>query len=280
MLFKRNVMLFVFSLCVVVSIAESQDFNQNIPSSLTEYYKLRQDILNQQYAFSFESDITLTDKEKLADIIIMKAKSKEIEKGLLNPSTFIPSRHIFDVHKRIARSKLFRIIKRMPKGGALHSHDTAMCSTDCLIRFTYRNNLWQCNHTSSDGIVRFKFSRNQPSNEDDLSLNCTWTTVESARSLIGKRAYDKYLRKIFSLYTKDSITAYQNINVVWGKFRQIFSLVRSIVTYEPIWKDYFKMALLEHLSDGVQYLEFRSVLPEVRHKCLCLRHKQRIKKFK
>lgn len=44
---------------------------------------------------------------------------------------------------------------------------------------------------------------------------------------------------------------------------EIFMVFGSLVTYTEVWKDYYRQSLQESYDDGVQYLEFRGVLPEV-----------------
>jgi len=43
----------------------------------------------------------------------------------------------------------------------------------------------------------------------------------------------------------------------------IFNLLDGLLQYAPLWGDYYYNALKEFYADGVQYLEVRSVLPEL-----------------
>lgn len=235
--------------------------------TMEEYMKTRDALVKKQYASSFENDVALNDRERLANQIIMNLKSKAIQQGIDDPSSFTPSRHIFNVMDQMEASPLFQIIQKMPKGGVLHAHDTALCSPDYIVNLTYWKHLWQCTNNRTSDIVAFRFSTENPETVSSTTTSdsqpCTWMRVADARKLIGAKEYDEYVRSLFTLYTDTPQTTYKDINVIWAKFQDIFDLLLPIVTYGPVWREYFKQALRELYSDGVQYLEFRGVLPEV-----------------
>lgn len=87
--------------------------------------------------------------------------------------------------------------------------------------------------------------------------------MKEIRQEIGDEAYDKRVRRLFTLIVDDPLKRYTDINSVWNKFMEIFMVFNSIVTYTEVWKDYYRQSLQEMYDDGVQYLEFRGVLPEV-----------------
>lgn len=100
----------------------NQKSNSRTP--LDDYYRQRQLLIDEELDATFGSEIILSDKEKFANEIIMKAKDAEYRGGTEHPEQFIPSRHIFERLEEIKESKLFQIIRKMPKGGILHAHDT------------------------------------------------------------------------------------------------------------------------------------------------------------
>ncbi|KAG4076714.1 hypothetical protein HA402_002001 [Bradysia odoriphaga] len=225
--------------------------------SFEQYIASRESILNAENSDNFESDVKLNPKEERANAIIMTAKNAELDDGLANPQNFAPSRYFFEVLDKINKSKLFKIIRKMPKGGILHAHDTALCSTDYLVSLTYRDNLWQCND-NSNAIVGFKFARNTP----DPIVGCKWVKVADERARIGRVDYDAHIRSNFTLNTNSSRN-FSDINDVWNEFMGLFIRFEPLVTYAPVFKDYYKQALKEMLQDGVQYLELRVLLPPV-----------------
>lgn len=228
--------------------------------SLEEYLERRQQVVDIECQSNFESDVTLTKHEQLANTVIMAAKQAELDEGLANPHSFKPARHFFEVLNEIRESKLFKIIQHMPKGGILHAHDTALVSTNFIVTLTYREHLWQCNNTVTKKIVNFRFSREAPETSES---NLKWVRVADERSRLGKIEYDAHMRSLFTLFTEDPRSAYRDINDMWAKFMSLFILLEPIATYAPVWRDYFKQALTEALQDNVQYLEFRGLLPQL-----------------
>lgn len=237
----------------------------NSRSTLHDYYRDRLDLLNFEMESSFGADIKLTDNEELANKIIIQTKEAEFHIGFLQPFLFNPARHIFEVLDVIKQSKLFQIIQKMPKGGILHAHDTALCSANYLVSLTYWPNLWQRANKNNE-IEEFRFSRGQPTifNQND-GENSTWRLVKDVRNEQGASNYDGHVRTLFTLFDKNINPRIQfpDINDVWNRFLGIFGKVAPIVTYAPAWKEYYKHALKEMLDDGVQYLEFRGILPQV-----------------
>lgn len=241
--------------------------------SFADYYKDRKQFIDDEIDQSFGMDTKLNEMEKLANNIIMNAKEAEYQTGFLHPYLFNPSRHIFEVLGAIKQSKLFQIIQRMPKGGILHAHDMALCSTDFVVSLTYWPHLWQRTTTDNNKIREFKFSHQQPSIEQWQSINNTtddrdkmiWRLVSDVRAEIGSSKYDDYVRTLFTLFNKNvnPKIQFRDINDVWNRFLNIFKYIGPIVTYAPAWKEYYKHAMKEMLNDGVQYLEFRGILPPV-----------------
>lgn len=230
--------------------------------TLNDYFQDRQDLLNYELETSLGGDVKLTENEELANKIIMEAKENEYKAGFLNPYGFNPSRHIFEVLDAVKQSNLFQIIRKMPKGGILHAHDTALCSADYVVSLTYWPNLWQSASNKSNNIEAFRFSREQPINSNGES---TWRLVKDVRTEVGATKYDAQIRTLFTLFDKNinPRVQFKDINDVWDRFMAIFIRVESILTYAPIWKAYYKHALKEMQEDGVQYLEFRGTLPKV-----------------
>lgn len=231
---------------------------------INDYFKDREDLLNYEQNISYGADVKLNDNEWLANKIIMDAK--EIDYNIKNPYTYYPSRHIFEVFDEIEQSKLFQIIRKMPKGGILHAHDIALCSTDFVLNLTYSQNLWQRTSNISKKVKEFRFSRQPPNSFRSIDIESQWRLVKDVREEMGASQYDQEIRKLFTLFDKtvDPRIQFKDINSVWAHFMNIFIRLTPIITYAPVWKTYYKHALKEIQQDGVQYLELRGTLPKVK----------------
>lgn len=231
---------------------------------LSQYERLRKELINSEMKTTFGSDIILNKKEEQANKIIMDAKKDELNVGFQKPHLFNPSRHIFEVLDVVKESKLFQIIQKMPKGSVLHAHETALCSADYVVSLTYWPDLWQKTSRISNEIEGFKFSREQPkslNNSDDS----VWRRVDDVRAEMGASIYDEHVRSLFTLFDKnvDPRIQFRDVNEVWKRFMVIFAKVSPLLLYVPVRKAYYKQALKEMHDDGVQYLEFRGSLTKV-----------------
>lgn len=67
-----------------------------------------------------------------------------------------------------------------------------------------------------------------------------------------------------TLFTQqDPETTYPSQDTVWFKFEQTFRAVWGLVTYAPVFRDYYYQGLSQLYLDNVMYLELRALLPEV-----------------
>lgn len=248
--------------CVVSIVVNILWWHNCTDGKVDEYMQRRAALLHEQFEKSFENDVTLTANEQLANQIIIEAKREELNRGLSSPFAFNPSRHIFDVLQNITESKLFKILRKMPKGGILHSHSSMLASANYLVNLTYWPNLWQC--TTHKSIHQFLFSRMPPTTMP--APDCIWTLVATERQNMGAAKYDEYVRTFFTLYDKNAnpVTQYRDINDVWIAMEAIVARVSPILGYAPVRKLYYKQGLTEILADNVQYLEFRSTLSKVK----------------
>ncbi|XP_055314977.1 adenosine deaminase 2-like [Sitodiplosis mosellana] len=234
------------------------------PFDLSQYQRKRTELLNSEMKDVFGSDITLSKKEEAANKIIMKVKKDELNVGFQKPHLFNPSRHIFEVLDVVKESKLFQIIQKMPKGGVLHAHETALCSADYVVSLTYWPDLWQRTSSKSNEIEEFKFASEQPKSISNAD-GSIWRRVNDVRDEMGATIYDEYVRGLFTLFDKnvDPRIQFKDINAVWKRFMVIFIKIAPILTYVPVRKAYYKQALKQMYDDGVQYLEFRGSLTKL-----------------
>ncbi|CRL06743.1 CLUMA_CG019567, isoform A [Clunio marinus] len=223
------------------------DMEASSRPSFIKYEAIRSEMLARHLGRALGSDIVLNEKEEQFNSILMDLKTDELMRGFQNPYNFTPSRHFFEVLNAMESSPLFKLMRKMPKG-----------STDYVVSLTRWDNLWQWGGIEDDELPKFVFSNKKPTSIDDVE----WRLVGEIRKEMGDEAYDVKIRRLFTLIVNDPLIRYSDINSVWSKFNEIFMVFGSIVTYTEVWKDYFRQALQEIYDDGVQYLEFRGVLPE------------------
>lgn len=76
---------------------------------------------------------------------ILKYRQDELDFGIINSSANLAGLHFFEARAGIERSPIFKIIQKLPKGAALHGHNTAMVSSEWILKnLTYRDNVKMC----------------------------------------------------------------------------------------------------------------------------------------
>lgn len=217
--------------------------------------KKRNNMLEREQEMMLGSDIELSDSEIKANDIIMDLKNKVLDDGFQEPGGFNFSKHFFEYKDKIKNTELYKIIKAMPKGAVLHVHDTGMLSPDYLLNITYMENLWVC---FDDADVRLIFSESKP----ELTCGTQWQLMKDARYSSGNvEKFDADLKKRFTIVIDNPNEVYTDINKVWSAFANYFITTGPMLTYKPVWDQYFYDTLKAFREDGIMYLEVRSLLP-------------------
>ncbi|KAF3419908.1 hypothetical protein E2986_00234 [Frieseomelitta varia] len=239
---------FIFSFMVLLTCA-----TVNVAFPRANYTILRNEILEYEQRLMIGANLTLNDIERAANKVLMKVKKEELNAGFKNLSRYAPARNFLAVKEDIERSKVFHLLRRMPKGAVLHVHDTALVSGNYLYHnITFRDNLYVC---IDKGVINLHFFR-----VPDKS--CSWELLKKVRE-DPERAekVNKMIRQRMSMECDDPASAYVDVNKAWDKFVNIFSFITPLLTYKPIYEDHFLRGLEELYEDNVMYLELRTTLP-------------------
>ncbi|XP_063915321.1 adenosine deaminase 2-like [Zophobas morio] len=222
-----------------------------IHTALADFWDDRNTLLSNEASQLFGSFWELTENEQKVNDILMKFKLQEYDEGLSNPSKFLPSIHFFHSKAAIEQSEVFKFIQKVPKGASLHSHSTAMLSTEALLNLTYMEGLYGC-----DDNTKFKLHFFFGGVNDD----CDWRLLEDLRN--EDSGFDDFLRSKMTLVVDDPAGTCCDINEVWSAFEDIFEFVAPLFDYRQFLHDYLYQVLREFHDDNVKYLEIRGVFGE------------------
>lgn len=115
-----------------------------------DYEDVRNNIIEAEESIRTGGNIYLSPREQAADDILLKMKEKAVKLGILESGTYAPSLHFFHAKPLIDKDPIFEVIKRVPKGGVLHLHNSAGVSSEWVVKnLTYRDDMKLC--TAKDG---------------------------------------------------------------------------------------------------------------------------------
>ncbi|XP_062128528.1 adenosine deaminase 2 [Drosophila sulfurigaster albostrigata] len=236
-------------------ISISKSLRENSPEA---YAIMREAVIKLERQSARFANVLLSPKEQAANEVIMREKKVEYNKGYLEPGNGNTDEPPYLVLNKIKETPLYSLLQKMPKGGLLHAHDTAICSSAYLVELTYRKHLWICTKNEGSDAIAFRFSKEKPTMK--ATKECNWEPMEEFRERRGEANVIKYLLRRFSMYP---VSSYATNNAAWQDFMSIFMLLDGLLLYAPVWRDYYYNALTELHADGVQYLELRSVMPNL-----------------
>ncbi|XP_066237225.1 adenosine deaminase 2 isoform X1 [Saccopteryx leptura] len=219
----------------------------------------RKQLVMRENMMQLGGQLVLKKEEELANKRLMVLKRAEMKQAV-KTQKFPPSMHFFQAKDLIEKSEVFNILKKMPKGAALHIHDFGILHMDWLVKnVTYRPHCHFC--LTQKGALMFKFAHPTPPTPAGCS---EWVLLQDYRKkLQNLTEFDNSLLKNFTLMTENPEVTYTNQDIVWSKFQTIFFTISGLILYAPVFRDYIFEALEEFYQDNVFYLELRAMLSPV-----------------
>ncbi|XP_043465516.1 adenosine deaminase 2-like [Leptopilina heterotoma] len=226
-----------------------------LPVNFSGYWHERAEIIRFEEISSFGSEILLNDDEMLVNRILMREKLHEIDEGFEDEGKFLPRSNFLTVKEKIEKSKVFKIIQKLPKGGLLHAHDVGTVSQEYILeKVTYLPNLYVCD---SKGKLQLQFF-------DTPDEFCDWKLLSDVRK--DPKSEEQINNRILhqmSMMTDNPAKSYPNGYKAWMKFQNLFYFLGSFMRYKPVFADYYYQLLKENYEDKVLYIELRVSLPKL-----------------
>jgi adenosine deaminase CECR1 len=173
---------------------------------------------------------------------------------------------------RMESTRLWKIVRRMPKGSLLHAHMDAMVEFDYLIRELLK---LPGVHMSSDRPLATAAAR------EDAALSFRYRAVEvtggpSVRDEAyvpgnfilltkvadewpegGREGFITWLKARCTLSVTDSHEHHHGIDAIWVKFARCFVIVATLIHYEPMFRILLRRMMSSLKADGVNWAELR-----------------------
>ncbi|MBE7180364.1 MAG: hypothetical protein INR71_03985 [Terriglobus roseus] len=173
--------------------------------------------------------------------------------------------------ERMESSKLWRIVRRMPKGALLHCHLEAMVDMGWLIEeaigmddMCVKTTEPLTDDVRDKGAFKFQTSKSPVRGGPSM-----WTSAYQADTLVplvefadtfpdgGRAAFISWFRSRTTITHEESLKHHKGINEVWRKFTSIFAVIGSLIFHESLFRKFIRRIFRELREDGVQYVEFR-----------------------
>lgn len=176
--------------------------------------------------------------------------------------------------ERMEKSKLWQIVRKMPKGALLHCHlDAAgdmnwvidtLFATPGMCILAEKSLHTQALRERENFLFRFTKAENTSSGpplwSESYKPNDRIPVEAAAESFPdgGKEGFKKWLKSRITITEQESISHHMGPNDIWRKFISCFYVVKSILRYEPIHRAFVRHVLKNLHEDGVRWVDFRT----------------------
>ncbi|KAG8801906.1 hypothetical protein FRC17_006529, partial [Serendipita sp. 399] len=222
---------------------------------------------------------SLTPTESVAETIVRKIRSSEADEIWSHKNEDLehpfPGMAFLTAKKAIELTRLFRIVKAMPKGALLHAHleatvdarvllQQAILHDNICIRTPGTVTVENVSSTLPDFYVMpkgAKYDRSpsvtSPDYHPSFNVSTAKARSEWPESLGGPEGFDSWVIRSLTINPEESYGTHNTIIKIWNKFISCFSVSRGILGYEPIYRKFLRHLLESCVEDGISYAEFR-----------------------
>ncbi|KAF4264746.1 hypothetical protein CNMCM8812_000200 [Aspergillus fumigatus] len=222
----------------------------------------------------------LSTVARQADVIVQAIRQEEIDDYWRQYGTFEhPEDERFAgemfplARPYINSTKLWRIVKRMPKGALLHAHLSAMLPFGTILETIL----------ATDGMV---ITTSQPILDAESAENATVafahinTTIDTSVETIssanyvpntpvsvqiaadqfpgGRQGFMDFMKSKLTILPQESIRHELGVDEIWRRFQACFGPADTMISYEPIVRTFYQKLFEGLADDGINWVEIRS----------------------
>jgi adenosine deaminase CECR1 len=220
---------------------------QQTSTELAAYTAARERLVAEERALRLGAQLALSADEEAAARRLMKLKAAELAR---TRDRFAPATSFLleDTKRLYEDSAVFNVVRRMPKGGVLHAHFTAMGDFQWIAARAIASPRTFVQTTgepgSPEGSLRFA----------DHSPGPNWRRLSDLRAAAADPgAFDAGIFHALTFGEEDLAAP-----DIWAEFVDIFARTRGLFADRTFTADFFDHLVATLVSDNVQYLELRS----------------------
>ena len=199
--------------------------------------------------------------------------TREYEDSLLTQHVDVYPGMMFSLAKdRMEKSKLWKIVKKMPKGTLLHCHIEAMVDIDWALEegFNTEDVAVIADGPLVDERTRRKTGFSFVYSKNAQEATSLWSTEYVAKTPVpinvaadsfpegGKKGFVEWVRSRVTITASEHLSHHEGPNEVWRKFMSCFPILGSLIYYEPIYRKFVRKMFKTLLDDGVYWVDLRS----------------------
>ncbi|KAH8669229.1 hypothetical protein BGZ61DRAFT_483419 [Ilyonectria robusta] len=258
------------------------------PSTMGDYGELRKEFLSREKALDFDYNCQQrgTPDERLADAIIQRLKAQDEANvyGKAHPRTGYGGQphprfagdHFLSNRELIEQTALFRVARRMPKGGHLHIHFNACLPPQVLLdiakgmdRMFIMSNMPLISDNGCGNFDRceFQFQLRSPEKESPGDLFSVAYQpgqtmkfrdfMERFPGYYDKATVDDWLLDKLMFHEEEAHNYLQTASGAWAKFNGRTRMMKGLFNYETAYKAYTRRLLENFMDDNITYAEIR-----------------------
>ena len=223
---------------------------QNLTFTDSASYAQKRQILirsNEQYASQYT--LELSSEEKIVDQKLQDLR-REMLKTYKQKGFFPPARYFYYSQDASQKTLLFQHLKKMPKGGLLHTHSVALGNFDWLVDQVA--SLPNCYVYWSKDNEQFVKGQIHFYKADQVPQG-----FKLGHALA--QTYPNFKAELLDLLTLDQHVD-GNGYPIWIEFEKIFKRLAGFINYQPVFKPFYINAFDSLITDGVQHVEIRELL--------------------
>lgn len=200
--------------------------------------------------------------------------TKDYENSLADDGDVFPGMMFSLAKERMEKSKLWQIVRRMPKGALLHCHLEAMVELDWMLDEAFKLDgihVWSDRGLTNEANLSkapFFFTFTKLSKKDSASI---WSESYEPKTPIplavaadsfprgGREGFREWAKSRTMITSEESLKHHYGVNDVWRKFASCFPILASLIFYEPFFRKYIRKMFENLYADGVQWVDIRAV---------------------
>ncbi|KIP06026.1 hypothetical protein PHLGIDRAFT_128501 [Phlebiopsis gigantea 11061_1 CR5-6] len=204
-------------------------------------------------------------------ISVWGADNKAVD-GADDATHLFPGMAFLTARELIVKTKLFKIMSKLPKGSLLHAHLDATVNARVLLDIALKYPAFHVRSSSALSEATLKtvqpeFNPLAPSawTEHRSLTNAsytpgTWVPLQDARrnfAFGGPEGFDQWVLGALTISPAEAYRTHNTTSKIWDKFTSTFLTSSGLIHYMPVWEQYVRTFLLSSIEDGISYIEVR-----------------------